>query len=236
MQLAVNVAHRLGSSLQRRVPASGRKIWAHSWHRTNGARAQHNIAAKDSDLYQVLGVRRDSSPAEIKAAWRQLVRIHHPDVSMKSGHDYFARLSVAFETLSCPKSRADYDDSRGISLEARYGCSDTEDSCSDTEVKPQTKGQKGRRRRGNLTMQAKKRAESAVDWWDVPNMHGRHDAGYGYTADLTSAVYGTFALDENWRRGHAIAAPAGNSAPRNSRSTTPEVLTGIADSDISAGP
>jgi DnaJ like chaperone protein len=42
-------------------------------------------AATGSDPYQVLGVARDASLEEIKAAWRKLTREHHPDTLMAKG-------------------------------------------------------------------------------------------------------------------------------------------------------
>ena len=50
------------------------------------------------------------------------------------------------------------------------------------------------------------------DWWDVPNMRGVHDAGYGYTANLESAIFGQFKLDERWDQGTAL--PAGLNSNR----------------------
>jgi DnaJ-class molecular chaperone len=63
------------------------------------------------DLYQLLGCRRDASPEEIKKAYRELAKRHHPDRTENNPHDteIFKRISVAFATLSDPTKRADYD-------------------------------------------------------------------------------------------------------------------------------
>jgi len=62
------------------------------------------------DYYQVLGVERQAEEAEIKKAYRRLVRQHHPDVSKAS--DAQARMqeiNEAWEVLQDPEKRAAYD-------------------------------------------------------------------------------------------------------------------------------
>ena len=50
-----------------------------------------------SDPYAVLGVSSTASNAEIKAAYRQLVKQHHPDVG--GSPDNFLRVSEAYQQL-----------------------------------------------------------------------------------------------------------------------------------------
>jgi DnaJ-class molecular chaperone len=63
------------------------------------------------DLYQLLGLRRDASPEEIKKAYRELAKRHHPDRTQNNPQDteIFKAVSVAFATLSNPAKRATYD-------------------------------------------------------------------------------------------------------------------------------
>jgi molecular chaperone DnaJ len=63
------------------------------------------------DYYEVLGVSRDASGAEIKRAYRGLAREHHPDVAhdkSKAEHR-FKEINEAYEVLSDPNKRAQYD-------------------------------------------------------------------------------------------------------------------------------
>jgi hypothetical protein len=63
--------------------------------------------ASDGDLYDVLGVARDADSDEIKRAYRAAVKKFHPDAE---GNSYFFRLiQQAYETLSDPARRANYD-------------------------------------------------------------------------------------------------------------------------------
>jgi molecular chaperone DnaJ len=63
------------------------------------------------DYYDILGVSRDASGEEIKRAYRTLARRHHPDVSHdKSDAELrFKEINEAYEVLSDPNKRAQYD-------------------------------------------------------------------------------------------------------------------------------
>jgi molecular chaperone DnaJ len=62
------------------------------------------------DLYQVLGVPSDASAEEIKRAYRKLARQYHPDVSQDPEADRrFKEINLAYQTLSDPAKRRQYD-------------------------------------------------------------------------------------------------------------------------------
>src|SRR5919202_6703296 len=63
------------------------------------------------DFYQVLGVKRDAKPEEIKKAYRRLARKYHPDVNPgdKASEERFKHITEAHEVLSDPKKRQVYD-------------------------------------------------------------------------------------------------------------------------------
>jgi hypothetical protein len=64
----------------------------------------------DAGYYEVLGVDRDAPVAEIKSAYRSKARAMHPDAG--GSPTAFHQLRQAYETLSDPHRRADYD--RGL--------------------------------------------------------------------------------------------------------------------------
>jgi molecular chaperone DnaJ len=63
------------------------------------------------DFYQVLGVKRDAAPKELRAAYRKLARKHHPDVNPgdKAAETRFKEINSAYEVLSDADKRAKYD-------------------------------------------------------------------------------------------------------------------------------
>jgi curved DNA-binding protein len=62
------------------------------------------------DYYQLLGVERGAAQADIKKAYRRLVRKHHPDVnSAPDAQVRMQELNEAWEVLQDPEKRAAYD-------------------------------------------------------------------------------------------------------------------------------
>jgi molecular chaperone DnaJ len=68
------------------------------------------MATTERDYYEVLGVARNASEADIKRAFRALARELHPDVSAAPDADgRFREVAEAYEVLSDPDRRATYD-------------------------------------------------------------------------------------------------------------------------------
>src|SRR3989344_5789114 len=58
------------------------------------------------NYYEILGVSKNASSAEIKRAYRKLAHEHHPD---KGGeHERFKKVNEAYQILSDPQKRAAY--------------------------------------------------------------------------------------------------------------------------------
>ncbi|KAL3364818.1 hypothetical protein AABB24_013540 [Solanum stoloniferum] len=78
------------------------------------AEAPMMMERRSVSLYEVLRVKRDASPKEIKAAYRNLAKLYHPDSAASlpeessDGRD-FIEIHDAYVTLSDPSARALYD-------------------------------------------------------------------------------------------------------------------------------
>jgi curved DNA-binding protein len=71
------------------------------------------VAVKFRDYYEVLGVPRTATAEEIKRAYRQLARKHHPDLQPAAERtkaaERFKEINEAYEVLSDPDKRSKYD-------------------------------------------------------------------------------------------------------------------------------
>jgi len=80
-----------------------------------------DVSTKDfleKDYYKTLGVPKDATADQIKKAYRKLARQHHPDARAGGGgtgsEDTFKEISEAYDVLSDPKRRAEYDEARSL--------------------------------------------------------------------------------------------------------------------------
>ncbi len=65
----------------------------------------------EKDFYAILGLSRNATQDQIKKAYRDLARKHHPDMNQgdKRSEEKFKEIQHAYETLSDPEKRKTYD-------------------------------------------------------------------------------------------------------------------------------
>ncbi len=71
----------------------------------------HTMAAEFRDYYDVLGVAKESTQAEVKKAFRKLARKYHPDVAedKATAEEKFKAINEAYEVLGDAEKRKKYD-------------------------------------------------------------------------------------------------------------------------------
>ena len=70
----------------------------------------------EKDYYKALGVSKGASADEIKKSYRKLARKYHPDANKgdPAAEERFKEISEAYNVLSDPKRRAEYDEARSL--------------------------------------------------------------------------------------------------------------------------
>src|SRR3972149_9918720 len=66
--------------------------------------------ATQKDYYEILGLSKNASADELKRAYRNLARKHHPDVDKSQGAETkFKEINEAYQVLSDPQKKSAYD-------------------------------------------------------------------------------------------------------------------------------
>ena len=67
--------------------------------------------ADKKNYYDILGVDKKASADEIKSAYRRLAKKYHPDANPnnKSAEEKFKEINAAYEILSDPKKKSNFD-------------------------------------------------------------------------------------------------------------------------------
>src|SRR5512143_1206631 len=80
-------------------------------------------SATKRDYYDLLGISRNASEADIKKAFRKLARKYHPDVNpgSKTSEQMFKEINEAYEVLSDAKKKQQYDQFGHAAFEQGFG-------------------------------------------------------------------------------------------------------------------
>lgn len=74
------------------------------------------------DYYEVLGLQKGATEAEIKKAYRQLAKKYHPDVNKApDAEEKFKEINEAYEVLSDPQKKANYDQFGHAGMDGAFG-------------------------------------------------------------------------------------------------------------------
>ncbi|MBG0779630.1 MAG: J domain-containing protein, partial [Desulfotignum balticum] len=78
------------------------------------------------DYYNILGIDKSASAADIKKAYRKLAMKYHPDKNKgdKTLEDKFKKISEAYAVLSDPEKRKQYDTYGSADFQQRYSQED----------------------------------------------------------------------------------------------------------------
>jgi molecular chaperone DnaJ len=80
------------------------------------------MATQKADYYEVLGVERNASADDLKRAFRRLAMQYHPDRNSEPGaEERFKEINEAYEILSDPERRSNYDRFGHAGLDGAFG-------------------------------------------------------------------------------------------------------------------
>lgn len=80
----------------------------------------------ERDYYEILGLKKGATPAEIKKAFRKLAVKYHPDKNAgdKKAEDRFKEINEAYAVLSDPEKKSQYDQFGSAGFQQRYSQED----------------------------------------------------------------------------------------------------------------
>ena len=106
----------------------------------------------DKDLYKLLGLSKEASQDEIQQAHRKLVRKYHPDTNPEDPQsgERFKEIQRAYEVLSNPEKRREYDDQFRTSSRESANRSQAKASGRSGEEPRYTSGERASNDRGPL--------------------------------------------------------------------------------------
>jgi DnaJ-class molecular chaperone len=133
------------------------------------------MAKRKRDYYSVLGVDRTATENDIKRAFRELARQHHPDINPDDEGERFREINEAYAVLSDRDSRARYDrwghpDDGGSGLGAVVDAA--QEMIKDVLRRSRTK-QKGRDLRYTLEVTFEEAAFGASKTIQIPGPDGK---------------------------------------------------------------
>jgi len=81
------------------------------------------MAEQKRDYYEILGISKGASDADIKKAYRTLAKKYHPDMNPddKNAEKYFKEANEAYEVLSNPEKKSRYDSYGHAGLDPNAG-------------------------------------------------------------------------------------------------------------------
>lgn len=88
------------------------------------------MAERKRDYYEVLGIDRSATPADIRSAYRRLAKKYHPDVNNQDGaEETFKEINEAYAVLSDDDRRSRYDryghaGLKGVPIDFGFGIND----------------------------------------------------------------------------------------------------------------
>ena len=82
-----------------------------------------HMAETKRDYYEVLGLQKGASDADIKKAFRQMAKKYHPDLNPgdKEAEKHFKEVNEAYEVLSDPQKKARYDQFGHAGVDPNFG-------------------------------------------------------------------------------------------------------------------
>ncbi|MDE6563087.1 MAG: molecular chaperone DnaJ, partial [Malacoplasma sp.] len=83
---------------------------------------EYNLTMSSRDYYEILGVSKDATEDQIKSAFRKKAMQYHPDRNKEPGaEEKFKEVNQAYEVLSDPQKRRNYDQFGPEGVEGSFG-------------------------------------------------------------------------------------------------------------------